>query len=266
MIGPLAEADIATGFCSGVHPLDDYFARHALPNDRAGISRCFVLRPGSPELPAIAGFYTLSMASVQSDLIRPQLRGRLPKYPLPVALIGRLAVDERARGRRLGELLVVDALGRVVAAAESVACVGIVVDAKDEGAERFYQKYDFATVDVTSWSHRLFLPIATARAAANSGDAAAAQIPVGARVGQVAKILRKWDPIGVSPGLAAPSDEYDRYAPAIVAMVEAGASIEQVEKHLGRLCTERMGLPTTTTKDRAAAEAIFAWWGGAGPR
>lgn len=168
MISPITADDVGTGFHSGVHPLDDYFARHALPNDRAGVSRCFVLRPGVTELPAVCGFYTLSMASVQADLVRSVLKARLPKYPLPVALIGRLAVDERARGRRFGEDLVVDALTRVVGAGESVGCVGVIVDAKDEGAERFYTKYDFTTVDAVAWPHRMFPPMATARAAARS--------------------------------------------------------------------------------------------------
>lgn len=165
MIGPITAEDVGKGFRSGVHPLDDYFARHALPNDRAGVSRCFVLRPESAELPIVCGYYTLSMASVQADSIRTALKGRLPRYPLPVALIGRLAVDERARGRRFGEALLVDALLRVVRVGESVGCVGIIVDAKDEGAERFYGKYDFTTVEADAWPRRMFLTMATARAA-----------------------------------------------------------------------------------------------------
>lgn len=169
MISPITADDVATGFRSGVHPLDDYFARHALPNDRAGVSRCFVLRPEVAELPIVCGFYTLSMASVQADAIRAALKGRLPKYPLPVALIGRLAVDDRARGRRFGEGLLIDALDRVVGAGESVGCVGVIVDAKDEGAERFYAKYDFVTVEAETWPHRMFLPMATGRAAARAG-------------------------------------------------------------------------------------------------
>ena len=160
--------DVGVGFRSAVHPLDDYFARHALPNDRAGVSRCFVLRPEVAELPVVCGFYTLSMASVQADAIRAALKARLPRYPLPVALIGRLAVDERARGRRFGEDLLIDALARVVASGDSVGCVGVIVDAKDEGAERFYAKYDFATVEAVAWPHRMFMPMATARAAADS--------------------------------------------------------------------------------------------------
>ena len=70
---------------------------------------------------------------------------KLPRYPMPAALIGRLAVDERARGRRLGEQLLIDALRRVVDAAETIGCLGVIVDAKDEEAEAFYSKYDFVT-------------------------------------------------------------------------------------------------------------------------
>lgn len=63
MIGPIAAEDIGKGFRSGVHPLDDYFARHALPNDQAGASRGFVVRPESAELPIVCGDSTPSMAS-----------------------------------------------------------------------------------------------------------------------------------------------------------------------------------------------------------
>ena len=100
MISLVTADDVVVGFRSGVHPLDDYFARHALPNDRAGVSRCFVLCPEVAELPIVCGFYTLSMASVRADAIRSTMKARLPRYPLPVALIGRLAVDERAWSRR----------------------------------------------------------------------------------------------------------------------------------------------------------------------
>jgi GNAT superfamily N-acetyltransferase len=169
VISPITADDVSAGGRSGVHPLDDYFARHALPNDRAGVSRCFVLRPELADLPIVCGFYTLSMASVQADAIRAALKGRLPRYPLPVALIGRLAVDERARGRGFGEELLIDALARVVAAGDSVGCVGVIVDAKDESAERFYARYGFVTVQAEAGPHRMFLPMATARAAASAG-------------------------------------------------------------------------------------------------
>lgn len=168
MIAPVCAEDTQSGFRSGIHTLDDYFARHALSNDRAGVGRCFVLRAGDPGLPVVAGFYTLSMAAVQADVVRPLLRQRLPRYPLPVALIGRLAVDERARGQRFGERLLVDALSRVIDVGESIGCVGVIVDAKNEGAERFYRRYGFVTVDAEDWPRRMFIPLATARAAAST--------------------------------------------------------------------------------------------------
>lgn len=160
--------DTTAGFSCGKHPLDDYFSRHALANDRAGIGRAYVLRraAGDPEdLPSVLGFYTLSMAAAESAQLSQVLEKKLPKYPMPVALIGRLAIDRRAQGRRLGEKLLMDALRRVVDAATIVGCTGIIVDAKDADAERFYAKYDFVTVTAEAWPHRMFLPIATARAA-----------------------------------------------------------------------------------------------------
>lgn len=161
-------ADVASGFRCGKHPLDDYFKRHALKNDEAGISRAYVLRRADDDetsLPRVLGFYTLSMAVVTAEQAARAVEMKLPKYPLPCALIGRLAVDERAQGRRLGEKLLVDALQRVVDAANMLGCIGVIVDAKDDGAEKFYAKYDFVTVDDASWPRRMLLPIEVARAA-----------------------------------------------------------------------------------------------------
>lgn len=166
-------ADAASGFRCGKHPLDDYFKRHALKNDEAGISRAYVLRRADDEtsLPRVLGFYTLSMAVVTAEQAARAVEMKLPKYPLPCALIGRLAVDERAQGRRLGEKLLVDALQRVVDAANMLGCIGVIVDAKDEGAEQFYAKYDFITVDGASWPRRMLLPIDVARASFAEEDA-----------------------------------------------------------------------------------------------
>jgi hypothetical protein len=58
-----------------------------------------------------------------------------------------------------------DALRRVADAANMIGCTGVIVDAKDEGAERFYSKYDFVTIDGETWPHRMVLPIATMRLA-----------------------------------------------------------------------------------------------------
>jgi GNAT superfamily N-acetyltransferase len=162
-------SDPDCGFRCGKRPLDDYFRRHALPNDRKGIGRAYVLDAIPDDIaagiPPISGFYTLSMASVVSADVASVIADKLPRYPMPVALIGRPAVDERARGRRLGEALLIDALQRVIAAAELIACLGVIVDAKDEDAERFYDRYDFVTLEGSAWPRRMFLPIQTAREA-----------------------------------------------------------------------------------------------------
>ena len=66
---PIEPEDVASGFSCGKRPLDDYFVRHALPNDRAGIGRAYVLKRGEGELPGlpdVLGFYTLSMATAES--------------------------------------------------------------------------------------------------------------------------------------------------------------------------------------------------------
>jgi ribosomal protein S18 acetylase RimI-like enzyme len=157
--------DVAADFRSGERALDDYFRRHALANDATGIGRAYVLRRRAGDdatLPAVLGFYTVSMAVVVPAAVEGPLRRKLPKYPMPAALIGRLAVDERARGRRIGEALLVDALRRVAGAAEVLGCIGVIVDAKNEAAEGFYTRYGFVVVAATSWPHRLFLPMSAA--------------------------------------------------------------------------------------------------------
>jgi len=160
--------DVASGFRCGDEALDDFFARHACSNDEREIGRTYVLRRpegAPPALPMVLGFYTLSMTAIGAALVAKSTLERLPRYPLPAALIGRLAADERTRGSglRVGETLLFDAFARVLVAAENVGCFGVVVDAKHEAAERFYRKYDFVTLDETSWPRKMFVAIATVR-------------------------------------------------------------------------------------------------------
>jgi GNAT superfamily N-acetyltransferase len=165
---PVEPDDTRSGFRSGVRALDDYFSRHANENEASGVGRTYALRRAAtddPALPRVLGFYTLSMALIESTQATAVVRTKLPRYPLPVALVGRLAVDERARGQRLGERLLLDALRRIVDVADHIGCVGVIVDAKDERALGFYERYDFVAVQDEGWPRRLFMPLATARAA-----------------------------------------------------------------------------------------------------
>ena len=78
---PILAEDARSGFASGKHSLDDYFARQAFANDRSGVARAYVLRRSeldSPDLPLVLGFYTLSMASAESSHVAKALEKRLP--------------------------------------------------------------------------------------------------------------------------------------------------------------------------------------------
>ncbi len=103
---PIEEVDNQSGFSCGKRPLDDYFARHAFLNHVGDVGRAYVLRKAAEadtKLPAVLGFCTLNMASAESTPVAAVLKRTLPKYAMPVALIGRLAVDQRAQGKRIGE-------------------------------------------------------------------------------------------------------------------------------------------------------------------
>lgn len=165
---PIIARHVKAGFRCGSAPLDEFFAKHALPNDRRGIGKTFVLeRPeGQQELPEVVGFYTLSMAVIAYGELPTPKRKALPKYPMPVALVGRLAIDDRARGRGYGERLLVDALRRILSAADQLGCFGVVVDAKDANARSFYSKYDFQPIEgAKTFPLRMFVSIETVRAA-----------------------------------------------------------------------------------------------------
>jgi GNAT superfamily N-acetyltransferase len=143
-------------FGSGVVLLDRYLHELAAQDVKRRISNCFVALDSAG---AIAGYYTFAATSLPLSQLSADITKRLPRYALlPAGLIGRLAVDRRFRGRRLGGALVIDAVARA-ARAES-AIFALIVDAKDKEAEAFYQHLGFQRF--TSRPASLFLPVATA--------------------------------------------------------------------------------------------------------
>jgi ribosomal protein S18 acetylase RimI-like enzyme len=112
----------------------------------------------------VVGFYSLSSFTLALADLPEALARKLPRYDaIPAALIGRLARDERARGRAVGELLLADAVRRILGASRSMAVFAIVVDAKDDRAVSFYETFGFRSFPNTP--NRLFLPTTTAAAA-----------------------------------------------------------------------------------------------------
>lgn len=130
------------GFDCGFEPLNHYLHALAAQHRAKGIATTFVLVDDAT--PAqVLGYYTLSAATlVWGDLAQTDRR-RLPAYPVPVARMGRLAVALAARNRRFGELLLQNAVKRLLAARETLGVYALVVDAKDDTAAGFYRKYGF---------------------------------------------------------------------------------------------------------------------------
>lgn len=107
--------------------------------------------------PAPRGFYTLAATAVALAALPEALAKRLPRYPLvPAALMGRLAVDARHRGRGLGQFLLMDAFARTLRS--EVAAFAFVVDAKDDAAAAFYAAHAFRPLSADG--RRLFIPMA----------------------------------------------------------------------------------------------------------
>lgn len=100
------------------------------------------------------GYYTISSSGVAFDVPK-----KLPRHPIPVALIGRLAVDITARRRRLGETLLIHALRSAQRASRIVGIYALVVNALDESARNFYMKYGFEEL-IDDRLH-LYLPMKT---------------------------------------------------------------------------------------------------------
>lgn len=142
LIRQLDSAVDVGSFNCGISPLDEYLRRYASQDVRKNVARVFVATPDDrPERPA--GFFTLSAGSVNCSELPPALARKLPRYPVPVALIGRLAVDRLFQKRGLGAILLADACHKVVQASAVLAVAGIVVDAKDQTAAAFYSHFGF---------------------------------------------------------------------------------------------------------------------------
>lgn len=141
-------------FVSGVDALDGYFREQVSQDIRRRATACYVaieLATGK-----VAGFYTLAAAGIPLGDLPEDVVKRLPRYPsVPVARLGRLAVDRAFRGQKLGGALVWDALAR--SARSEVAVAALVVDAKDETAAAFYRHLGF--VPLTGDGRQLVLPL-----------------------------------------------------------------------------------------------------------
>lgn len=155
---PLTAEHDLSGFDCGAPELDEWLRRRALANE-SRFSRTYVVCAGE----RVAGFYCVSAGAVARESAPGKLRRNAPDA-IPVAVIGRLAVDRAHAGRGLGADLLSDALRRVALASQSIGVRAVLVQAKGDAARRFYLRCaEF--IEYPADSRMLFLPVETVIAA-----------------------------------------------------------------------------------------------------
>ncbi|NDK97904.1 MULTISPECIES: GNAT family N-acetyltransferase [Photorhabdus] len=156
LIKPLDNRHDRSSFHCGVSSLDNYIRKQARQDVKRRVSRVFVVAD-TEYSNTIVGYYTLSTLSIELHQLPEAIARKLPRYPVPAALLGRLAVDQAAQGHGIGKMLLVDAIKRTLAVSDEIAIYAIVVDAIDEQAQCFYEQFGFSLL--SSGSRRLFLPL-----------------------------------------------------------------------------------------------------------
>lgn len=139
-----AEHDFSE-FDSGEPALDDWLRRRALNNEASGASRTYVVCAGRK----VVGYYALSAGAIGHTHAPGRIKRNMPD-PIPVVVLGRLAVDKAAHGKGVGTGLLRDAVLRTLQAAEIAGVRAILVHAISEAAKRFYEKYGFIASPVDS--------------------------------------------------------------------------------------------------------------------
>ncbi|WP_295426536.1 GNAT family N-acetyltransferase [uncultured Thiodictyon sp.] len=153
-IEPLGVSHDRQAFDCGVASLNRYLREQSSQDMRRAMVRVFVAVPVDQDA-RILGFFTLSAATITTVDLPPELARRLPRYPVPAALIGRLAVDQSVAGQGVGSLLLAAAVGKARLAAETVAMMAMVVDPIDEAARGFYAAFGFCSL--LGLEQRMFL-------------------------------------------------------------------------------------------------------------
>jgi GNAT superfamily N-acetyltransferase len=130
---PLADHHQLGAFNSGVPTLDDWLRRRARANQVSGASRSFVVCAGD----AVVGYYALAPGAVSAAATPIRFRRNMPE-PIPVAILGRLAVDQAYHGQGIGRALFRDSALRVMQASEAIGIRGMLVHAISDEAKAFY--------------------------------------------------------------------------------------------------------------------------------
>ncbi len=155
-IEPLGTQHDRASFECGNEALDRYLKERATQDIRRGLARLFVAT-AADDPARVLGFFTLSATAIVALDLPPEVAKRLPRYPIPAALIGRLAVDREIAGRGLGGVLLMDAVEKAKVAARTIAITVIVVDPIDDTAQSFYAAFGFRSLQGPQ--RRMFLTL-----------------------------------------------------------------------------------------------------------
>ena len=135
---PISERHDVSRFRSGAGSLDVWLRRKARLNEAKGCSRTYVVCEGA----RVIGFYSLAASSVERRRVSSRVGRSMPE-PIPVILLGQLVVDAGYRGRGLGADLLSDAAKRALAVADVIGARALVVQAVDDDAKGFYERFGF---------------------------------------------------------------------------------------------------------------------------
>jgi GNAT superfamily N-acetyltransferase len=135
----LSEEHECEGFDCGQAVLNDWLRRYAWQNQRANAAKTFVVCQGR----RIIGYYSLAVGAVDHAAATGRVRKGLARHPIPVMVLARLAVDRHHQGKRIGRGLLKDAILRTLQAADIAGIRAIFVNAKDERARGFYERFGF---------------------------------------------------------------------------------------------------------------------------
>ena len=146
-----------SAFTCGKPALDDFLRNRVTQYEKRRLGKTFVAVTEGEN--RVMGYYTLAAGAVPFKHLPIEVSPKLPKHPIPVILLTRLAVDQSAQGKGLGEKLLLDALQRSLDISDKLGAHAVEVDALDDSATAFYVKYGFAPL-LDNPKH-LYLPLAT---------------------------------------------------------------------------------------------------------
>jgi GNAT superfamily N-acetyltransferase len=162
---PISDAHDLTEFQSGEPSLDDWLRRRALQNEWSGASRTYVVCEHAT--PRVVAYYCLAAGGVANATAPSPVRRNMPD-PIPVMILGRLAVDKDFQNRGLGQALLRDAILRTLQAAHIAGIRAILVHALSPDAKTFYEHAGFRSSPMDPMT--LMVPIAEAERALAAGD------------------------------------------------------------------------------------------------